>query len=167
MKYRWIALALLPLAVAAQADVTVNFVNPDKFTDIRDNTGFSNKAVLKDIEAYLVTQFGKRMPGRDVVISVSDVNLAGEVEPVGRIGQQLRVMRAITSPSMDLSYEVREGDKVIQQGTATLRSLDYQSDQISPIASSDPLRYEKRMLQRWMDKEFSNTVAATTPGSGR
>lgn len=161
MKYRWIALAMLPLAFAAQANVTVNFVNPEKFSDIRDNTGFSNQAVLKDIEAYLTTQFAKRMPDRDVVISVTDVNLAGEIEPIGRIGQQLRVMRPVTSPSMELSYEVREGDKVVQQGASTLRSLAYQSD-LNSMSNSDPLRYEKRMMDRWMDKEFGRTVAATS-----
>jgi hypothetical protein len=160
MKLCWIALALLPLA--AHADVKVDFVNPEKFSDIRDNTGFTDKAVLKDIEAYLVAQFGKRMPGRDVHISVTDVNLAGEIEPVGGMARWLRVMRTITSPSMELTYEIRDGEKVVQQGMSKLRDIDYQNG-FSSLSSSDPLRYEKHMMDRWMDREFSRTVAPGSP----
>jgi len=162
MKYRWIALALFPLVVVAHADVKVDFVNPEKFSDIRDNTGFTNKAVLKDIEAYLVTQFGKRMPGKEVHISVTDVNLAGEIEPVGGMAQWLRVMRTVTSPSMELTYEIRDGDKVVQQGTAKLRDIDYQNS-FNSMSSSDPLRYEKHMMDRWMDREFGRAVASGSP----
>jgi hypothetical protein len=159
MKYRWIALALLPIAAVAQAEVTVNFVNPEKFSDIRDNSGFSDKDVLKDIDAYLVAQFAKRLPGRDVVVSVTDVNLAGEVEPVRGMSQWLRVMRSVTSPSMELSYEIREGGQVVQQGKARLRDMDYQNG-LSSFANSDPLRYEKRMIDNWLRKEFSPAVAS-------
>lgn len=159
MKYRWIALALLPLAGALQAGVTVNFVNPDKFSDIRDNSGFADKGVLKDIEAYLVTQIEKRVPGRDVVISVTDINLAGEVEPVIGSGQSLRIMRATTSPSMEFSYEVRDGDKVVHQGKAQLRDMDYQHS-VNSFVHGDPLRYEKRMIDEWLRKEFAPAVAS-------
>lgn len=160
MKTRWIALGLLSLAAAAQADVQVNFVNPEKFTDIKDNNGFKQMAVLKDIEAYLVEQVGKRLPGRDVRIDVTDVDLAGEVQPFGHRMQWLRVMRAVTSPSIELRYEVREGGKVVQQGQTRLRDMNYQ-DGFNSFSSSDPLRYEKRMLDRWMKQEFGTTVASS------
>jgi hypothetical protein len=160
MNTRWIALALLSLAAAAQADVQVNFVNPEKFTDIKDNNGFKNMEVLKDIEAYLVEQAGKRLPGRDVRIDVTDVDLAGEVEPFGRRMQWLRVMRAATSPSIELRYEVREGGKVVQQGQTRLRDMNYQ-DGFNSFSGSDPLRYEKRMLDRWMKQEFGTAVASS------
>lgn len=160
MNTRWIALALLSLAAAAQADVQVNFVNPEKFTDIKDNNGFKNMEVLKDIEAYLVEQAGKRLPGRDVRIDVTDVDLAGEVEPFGRRMQWLRVMRAATSPSIELRYEVREGGKVVQQGQTRLGDMNYQ-DGFNSFSGSDPLRYEKRMLDRWMKQEFGTAVASS------
>lgn len=160
MKTRWIALGLLTLATAAQADVQVNFVNPEKFTDIRDNDGFKKMEVLKDIEAYLVEQAGKRLPGRDVRIDVTDVDLAGEVEPFGRRMQWTRVMRAVTLPAMSFHYEVRDGGKVVQQGEAKLRDMNYQ-DGFNSYSSSDPLRYEKRMLDRWMKQEFGTTVASS------
>jgi hypothetical protein len=160
MKPRWIALAVLAAAsAAAQADVQVNFIKSDQFSDIKDKNGFRQPEVLDDIKAYLVAQFDKRLPGRDVRIDVTDVDLAGEIEPVGWGGQWLRVMRSVTSPSIELSYEVREGGKVVQQGKTRLRDMNYQ-DGFNNFSSGDPLRYEKQMLDRWMRQEFSTAVAA-------
>jgi hypothetical protein len=160
MKTRWIALGLLALAATARADVQVNFVNPEKFTDIKDNNGFRQTDVLKDIESYLVEQMGKRLPGRDVRIDVTDVDLAGEVEPFGRRMQWLRVMRNVTLPAMTFHFEVSEGGKIVRQGDAKLRDMNYQ-DGFSGFSSSDPLRYEKRMLDQWMKQEFGTAVASS------
>ncbi|MFT7724457.1 MAG: DUF3016 domain-containing protein [Roseateles sp.] len=164
MKYRWIALGLLAAAAAARADVQVNFVKPDTFSDIKDNQGFRDPSVLKDIEAHLVAQAGKRLPGRDVRIDVTDVNLAGEVEPVGRSGQWLRVMRTVTPPSIELNYEVRDTGKVVRQGKAVLRDMNYQ-DGFNNYFSGEPLRYEKRMIDRWFDTEFGTATAAAASAS--
>lgn len=161
MKFHWIALSLLTAVTAAQADVQVKFVNPEKFSDIKDNNGFrQSDTVLKDLEGYLVSQTEKRLPGRTVHYEVTDVDLAGQVEPVGRRGEWLRVMRSITSPAITMNYEIKEGDKVVKQGQAKLRDMNYQDSGGMSISSSDPLRYEKRMIERWMQQEFSPTVAA-------
>jgi hypothetical protein len=159
MKYRWIALGLLALSAAAQADVKVNFVNPEKFSDIKDNNGFKQMDVLKDIEAHLVAAAGKRLPGRDVRIDVTDVDLAGEVEPFGRRMQWLRVMRTVTLPSIAFNYEVSEGGKVVQQGEVRLRDMNYQ-DGFNGYTGGDSLPYEKRMIDRWFKEQFSPSVAA-------
>ncbi len=159
MNSRSIALALLTLAGAAQADVQVTFVAPEKFADIKDNNGFRQLDLLKDIEAHLVAQAQQRLPGRDVRFEVTDVDLAGEVEPFARQIQWLRVMRTVTLPSITLSYEVREGGKVVRQGQARLRDMNYQ-DGFNRYSSGEALRYEKRMIDRWFEREFSPAVAA-------
>jgi hypothetical protein len=159
MKPRWIALATLAVvASVAQADVQVNFVKPESFSDIKDNQGFRKPEVLDEIKVYLVAEFQKRMPGKDVRIDVTDVDLAGEYEPFFWRYEGLRVMRSITAPSIELSYEVREGQKVVQQGQTRLRDTNYQNG-FNSFDTSDPLRYEKRMLDRWMQREFSTAVA--------
>lgn len=158
MNYRWIPLGLLALSAAAQADVQVNFVKPDTFIDIKDNSGFRDPDVLKDIEKHLVEQAQKYLPGRDVRINVTDVDLAGQVEPIGRSWTWVRVMRTVTLPSISLNYEVRDGDKVVKQGEATLRDMNYQ-DGFNSYFSGENLRYEKRMIDRWFKGEFSAKVA--------
>ncbi|RZL39267.1 MAG: DUF3016 domain-containing protein [Rubrivivax sp.] len=162
MKYRWITLGLLALTAAAQADVQVNFVKPESFIDIKDNNGFRDEDVLKDIQTHLVAQAQKYLPGRDVRISVTDVDLAGQVEPFGRSATWLRVMRTVTLPSISLEYEVRDGDKVVQQGKATLRDMNYQ-DGFNSYFASESLRYEKRMIDRWFQSEFRTATASAEP----
>ena len=68
-------------------------------------------------------------------------------------------MRSVTSPAITLTYEVREGGKVVQHGEAKLRDMDYQNN-FNTYSAGDPLRYEKRMLDRWMQHEFGVKVAA-------
>lgn len=163
MNFRWISLGLLALATTAvQADVQVNFVKPETFVDIKDNHGFKDDDVLKDIEKHLVEQAQKYLPGRDVRINVTDVDLAGNVEPFGRSWAWVRVMRTVTLPSISFDYEVRDGDKVVLQGKAMLRDMNYQ-DGFNNYFSSDTLRYEKRMIDRWFQNEFRMTAAAATP----
>lgn len=158
MTYRWIALGLLALSAAVRADVTVNFVQPETFSDIKDNDGFRKPDQLKDLAAYMVEATAKALPGRAVRLDVTDVDLAGEVEPVGRHGQWLRVMRSVTSPAMTLKYEVREAGQVVRQGEVKLRDMDYQNA-FNNFASGDPLRYEKRMFDRWLKREFGPAMS--------
>ncbi|MFN3860079.1 MAG: DUF3016 domain-containing protein [Roseateles sp.] len=160
MNYRWIVMGLLTLSAAVQAEVKVNFVQPDNFSDIKDNAGFRDKGVLKDIEAHLVKQAQRALPGRDVRIDVTDVNLAGEVEPFWRHAQWLRVMRTVTLPSIEFTYEVREAGQVVRQGEVRLRDMNYQ-DGFNGYSSGDPLRYEKRMIDRWFQREFAPAVAGS------
>jgi len=159
MKYRWIALGLLALSAVARADVQVNFVKPETFVDIKDNQGFNDDKVLGDIKAHLVEQVQKYLPGRDVRINVTDVDLAGRVEPFGHSAVWVRVMRTVTLPSITLDYEVREGDKVVQQGKATMRDMNYQQG-FNNYFSDDSLRYEKRMIDRWFQDQFRTMTAA-------
>lgn len=161
MNHRWIALGLLALTATAQADVHVNFVKPETFVDIKDNNGFRQDDVLKDIEAHLIAQAQKYLPGRDVRINVTDVDLAGHVEPFGPSATWVRVMRTVTLPSISLNYEVLDGGKVVQQGEARLRDMNYQDGFIGYF-SSDTLRYEKRMIDRWFQGEFRTTTAAAS-----
>ncbi|MFG6439621.1 DUF3016 domain-containing protein [Roseateles sp. LKC17W] len=161
MKYRWIAMGLLACGAAAQADVQVSFVKPETFVDIKDNNGFRDEDVLKDIEKHLLAQAQKYLPGRDVRFDVTDVDLAGHVEPFPRVSNWVRVMRTVTLPSISLSYEVREEGKVVRQGKALLRDMNYQ-DGFNGYFSSDRLRHEKRMMDRWFEAEFgaAKSVAA-------
>ncbi len=162
MKYHWmIALGLLAWGTAVQADVQVSFVKPESFADIKDNSGFRDEDVLKGIEEHLLAQARKYLPGRDVRIEVTDVDLAGHVEHFPRVSNWVRVMRTVTLPSISLNYEVREGGKVVRQGQALLRDMNYQ-DGFNGYFSSDRLRHEKRMMDRWFQSEFGVATAAVT-----
>ena len=64
MKFHAIALSLLALAGAAQADVQVKFVSPEKFSDIKDNNGFrQSETALKSWRAIWSARPKSACPG--------------------------------------------------------------------------------------------------------
>ncbi|MFG6466514.1 DUF3016 domain-containing protein [Roseateles sp. BYS87W] len=153
-----VAASLLSVSGDAMAGVKVSFVQPERFVDIKDNQGFRDLAVLPSLERFLVAGFEKYLPGRDVAVEVIDVDLAGDVEPIGHRGQWLRVMRPITSPAVTFKYTVRLGGEVVQQAEVRLRDMNYQ-DGFNPFVGSEPLAYENRMLDRWFQRELAPAVA--------
>lgn len=148
----------LNLMPAAHADVQVKFVEPKKFSDIRGNDGFSSSDVLPELEAHFVAQAAKRFPGLDLRFSITDVDLAGEIEPFGWRLQWIRTLRPFTSPSLTLRYEVLSQGRVVRSGEAKLRDMDY-LDGFNAYPSGDPLRYERRMIDRWMARELAPALA--------
>ncbi|PZP31250.1 MAG: DUF3016 domain-containing protein [Roseateles depolymerans] len=152
------------LAAVAAADVTVSFKEPEKFSDIKDNTGFNRLEVLKDLEAQMKKQAERLLPGRDVSITVIDVDLAGEVEPIWRTGQWVRLLRDITVPAISLTYEIREQGQVVRQGEMALRDINYREG-FNRYPESDPLRYDRRLIDRGFEKEFGAAAVAAVPAS--
>jgi len=153
-----IAASLLLASAAASADVTVNFVKPENFPDMpfspvdRDN-------VLKDISDYFV-KLGRNLPeGTDLRIDVLDLDLAGRLEPSRRGDRDLRILRGTADwPRMTLHFTIESGGKVVNSGDATLQDMNYQSSG-RLTSDSDPLRYEKKMIDDW----FYKAVAPRKP----
>jgi len=154
-----IAASLLLASAAASADVTVNFVKPDNYPDMPFSP-VDRDAVLKDISDYFV-KLGRNLPeGTDLRIDVLDLDLAGRLEPSRRGGRDLRILRGGADwPRMTLHYTIEAGGKVVNSGDATLQDMNYQSNG-RLTSDSDPLRYEKHMIDTWFYKE----VAPRKPG---
>jgi hypothetical protein len=150
---------LLLASAAASAAVTVNFVKPENYPDMpfspvdRDRT-------LKDIGDY-ITSLGTNLPqGTDVRIDVLDLDLAGRLEPSRRGDRDIRIMRGGADwPRMKLHYSIESGGKVVNSGDADLQDMDYQFS-ANRLSDSDPLRYEKKMIDDW----FYKTIAPRKKG---
>lgn len=151
--------ALLLAGGAASAGVTVNFVKPENYPDMPFSP-VDRDATLKDIGDY-ITSLGKNLPdGTDVRIDVTDLDLAGRLEPSRRGDRDIRIMRGGADwPRMTLHYSVESGGKVIKGGDAQLQDMDYQFH-ASRLTDGDPLRYEKRMIDDW----FYSTIAPRKKG---
>lgn len=151
--------ALLLAGGAASAAVTVNFVKPENYPDMPFSP-VDRDATLKDIGDY-ITSLGKNLPdGTDVRIDVTDLDLAGRLEPSRRGDRDIRIMRGGADwPRMTLHYSVESGGKVIKGGDAQLQDMDYQFH-ASRLTDGDPLRYEKRMIDDW----FYSTIAPRKKG---
>lgn len=147
------------LGAAAQAApvVEVVFEKPEGFVDAyqrgRNGSEEELKETLDAIRQIFVEQATRRLkPGDRFKVTVTDLDLAGEVEP-GRSGiLDLRVLRRITWPSMKIRYTlVREGKE--RSAEARLTDPAYQ-DNSGFCSRAGGLCYERQMVSRWMQREF-------------
>ncbi|HEY0588483.1 MAG TPA: DUF3016 domain-containing protein [Pseudoduganella sp.] len=151
----WIAAALLLAAAGAASagGVTVKYQEPDKFSDVpffepdRDQ-------VLKELTTHF-DQLGKQLPAnQQLTITVTDIDLAGRVEPRRRSMHDIRILRGGADwPTMELQYSLQQDGKVIASGTDRLSNMMY-LDRLNHYAGGDSLRYEKPMLDEWFKKTF-------------
>jgi hypothetical protein len=151
-----IAAALLasPLAVIA-ATAQVEFVNPDKFTDAGRKYSYTDRdSNLEALRLHLVKQAAKLLPADETLaISVTDVDLAGMFEPWQRYSNEIRVVKDIYPPRIDLRFKLTRADgSVVKEGERSLRDPGFLSGTTS--YPTDNLKYEKTMLDDWLAKEF-------------
>ena len=143
-------LALLP--AQAYADAQVHFVRPEAFSDA-GGTVRDRDETLKLIERHIKQQAEKYAPGETLVIEVTDLDLAGEIEPYTSRMDRVRVLRSITWPKIDLRYVVSVDGKQSKQGEVRLSDTAYQ-DRMPRYSSGDPIRYEKQLLDDWFKQTF-------------
>ncbi len=144
--------AILALgAGAASAGVTVNYVNPDNFSDL-PFTPWERQAVLDDLAAYFA-ELGKNLPaGQELTVDVTDIDLAGREYPANRGARDLRVLKGGADwPIIELRYTLSANGQVVNSGTAQLKDMTYMS-RINRPSSNDRLRYEKRMVEEWFNQ---------------
>lgn len=158
-----VGLALLwPTLACAQEQpagpVMVEFIHPDKFSDIQEGflrTSVGDNAHLAALRRHLERKAATYLaPGQTLRIEVTDIDLAGDYAPPGHPALlDIRTVSNLYPPRMNLNYELRDGSgAVVRTGEAKLKDLGF--DIGSAGAVSDPLRYDKRMLDKWLRREF-------------
>jgi hypothetical protein len=165
MRGAWaLLLACLPAVVwAAEAPVRVEFIEPAKFTDIRDSRSLrvnpERNQHLKSLRSWFEKQAPKRLaPGQRLVVEFTDIDLAGDYEPiVNPVLADVRIVKSIYPPRLAFRYRLEGADgQVLASGEEVLRDLGFDS---RPVArETDPLRFEKRMLAEWLRETFDDTV---------
>jgi len=139
---------------------TVEFRTPDKFTDVGDNRPASERsrnAYLEDLRKYLVRDAQRLLPqGQRLAIEITDVDMAGDFEPWRMQSVDLRVVRDIYPPRIDLHFRVVGPDgQVLKEGDRKLRDPAYLMTSTAARFSTDPLRFEKALLDAWLRREFA------------
>lgn len=155
MRRTLILIAALASAAAASAGtVDVKFIDPEKFTDARDDA-HRREDVLKTLEERLKELGQKRLPASQALqVEVLDVDLAGDAFPRVAL-RETRVLRGSADwPRLHLRYTLREGDKVIKSGEDRLSDMNYMMGSLR-AGQDRPLPYEKRMLDNWFDERIA------------
>jgi len=159
---RFIALMSFSLSASATlaTNLTVNFIQPEKFTDAAYSSSFSNELqrneVQQDIEAHLQKLAAQNLPANYVLkIDVLDIDLAGRVEPLAfPMQSDLRIVRDITWPRIKLRYTLQNGEQVVKSGEEKIMDMNFMFTN-NRYWSSDRLRYEKAMLDNWFKKSLA------------
>ena len=150
-----------PSTAAATPPVTVVYVRPDRFTDVKgscfgpdDRTG----PILEELASFMRETALRFMPeGSSLAITVTDVDLAGEYEVPVRPPQRCdaRIYRDVYPPRIDLEFRLTDGaGRVVRADRRVLRDSNYLT--WSALPPSDPLRHEKRLLLDWFASEFDS-----------
>jgi hypothetical protein len=140
-------------AGSASAAVTVNYVEPDKFSDL-PFVPWEREDTLKTFTEHFTRLGNSLPPGQDLRIEVLDIDLAGRAIPSVRAGRDMRVLRGQADwPRMQFRYVIEQNGQVLKSGEAQLSSMNY-LDQHTRYFDSEPLRYEKQMIDDWFEKNI-------------
>lgn len=147
---------LLP-ALPAAAGVAVEFVEPQRYTDAASHGYGSERDTLRALEGHFRT-LGERClkPGEQLDIRVLNVDLAGQREWWQRSTADIRVMRDVTWPRLDLDYVWRDGNgRVLGEAkNERLADMAYLWHSAYVRSSYEALPYEKLMLRDWFEQRF-------------
>src|SRR3954464_9487729 len=111
---------------AASADVTVNFTDPDKFTDVRDSVnGRPSQYYLDELTRYVKEESARHLTsGQKLTVTFKDIDLAGDIPP-GSI-HDVRIMKEIYIPRMELHFQLMDAaGAVLKEADRRLVDLNY------------------------------------------
>jgi len=111
--------------------------------------------VMKTLTEYL-QKLGQRylQPDQQLVIDIRDIDLAGRYEPWHSQAYDVRFMRDITWPTIDLSYTLHQPGNPDHQAQERVSDKMYLSRPGRASHSSDRLYAEKAMLDDWFRQRF-------------
>ncbi|MGB9110227.1 MAG: DUF3016 domain-containing protein [Telluria sp.] len=136
---------------SANAAVTVTYVQPEKFSDLPFVT-WEREDTLKTLTEHFTWLGSSLPPDQDLRIEVTDIDLAGRAIPNARAGRDMRILRGQADwPRIELRYAVEQNGQVLKSGEARITDMNYLNHS-NRYFDSEPLRYEKAMLDDWFEK---------------
>ena len=148
------------LSAEPEAPVAVNFADTDAFTDFSNSYSFPDRgrdAYIKELSTFIERRAAARLKGDlRLEVVITDVDMAGEFEPWhGPSAQDVRIVKDLYPPRINLSFRLSRADgTVVAEGDRRLRDLSFMY--AVRMNNSDPLRYEKDLLDRWLGRELSS-----------
>lgn len=148
-----------PRALPADGPVSVDWTDPAKFSEIRQS-GNRWEAERGDwvvqLARYLRQRAATRLPaGQTLDVTLTDIRRAGNYESWhGPRGNDVRIVRDLYPPRIELHFVLHgAGGAVLAQGQRKLSDLGFLQD-ATRLDDSDPLRFEKRLIDDWLRREF-------------
>jgi hypothetical protein len=160
-----LALLFVSLAAAATDDarVSVDWTDPAQFTELKHYRSYRDSRPadwLDPLAKYLRTRAERVLPaGERLEVTFTDVQRAGNYEPWhGPRLDDVRIVRDIYPPRIDLRFRLLDANgAVLREGERTLRDNAFLMR--DGAHETDPLRFEKRLLDQWLRKEFATKAS--------
>jgi hypothetical protein len=144
---------------AADARVQVTWTNPADFSEAKESNGSGlgrepPDQWLGDLAKHLRYRAERVLPtGQSLQVTFTNVQRAGTYEPWrGPQWDDVRIIKDLYPPRIDLKFTLTDASGVVREGTRVLRDPSFM--QRGLLNESDPLRFEKRMLDDWLRREF-------------
>ena len=157
-------IATIGAAIAAAATLsagtsTIEWKNPEKYSDIGEAFGTDGKfdQFKEEIESYVERVAENELPdGAVLKMTVTNVDLAGEFEP-WRIDHDVRIVRDIYPPKMRFNYTLQNNGEVVSEGKENLSDIDFTFNIGRRFFDQDQFFYEKEMLGEWIRNELETS----------
>lgn len=148
-------LLLAPLPAAAQVSVT--FVDPERYTDAesRFGSGLTLRVTLAEIRR-LFTELGDRVlrPGESLAITVLDIDLAGYERP-GLAGPDgLRIVSDVGPPRFRLRYVLKERGRTVLSAEETVSDINFLMRYARSLGGST-FTYERELIRDWLQTRIA------------
>lgn len=177
-KIVWSILLLLsPWAMAETAEqqwptqdgpVTVVWQNPDEFRDVEASSGIQER-YENHVFATLGKQFQKRLSGllkdgEQLTITVTDLDLAGDVRPsFGASASDIRIVKSVYPPMIEFQWALLDQNKqLLDSGEVKIKDLNFENASSSLRYQNDALHYELSMIERWSKRDLPDVLASRT-----
>lgn len=153
-----------PRSLPADGPVAVQWTDPTQFSEIRYSANRREARRgdwVEDLAEYLRRKADKRLPQGDrLEVTITDIERAGDYEPWrGFQLDTIRYMRDIYPPRITLDFKLVGADGSVRaQGTRKLTDMSY-LQRSTPVGNTDPLRYEKRLIDDWLRDELGKPTA--------
>ena len=159
MRHQWGSFLVSCLMAAAgpawaAGTVAVSFVSPSRFSDA-GTTHWDQESNLKVIDEHLQA-LGKRFlrDGEVLKVEVLEVDLAGTPRPSRRDGSEVRIVKGGADwPRVGLRYSLELNGNPVRSAEVTVVDMNYARGFVGS-RRSEPLAYEKNMLEKWFRTSF-------------
>jgi hypothetical protein len=149
-----------PRALPEQGPVSVRWEDPSGFSEIRySHNAFESRRGnwVEELAMYLRDRAQPRLPaGERLDITITNIELAGDYEPWhGLQFQDTRFIREIYPPRLALTFTRTDANgAVIATGERKLSDAGFMMSSSTSGFASDPLRFEKALIDRWLYREL-------------
>ncbi|MEK8050431.1 DUF3016 domain-containing protein [Ideonella sp. DXS22W] len=143
----------LAAGLARAGSVDVSYIAPERHADA--GRGLDAERVRDDLTRLFQSLGASLLPADQALhIEVLDIDLAGELLPMYRTMQEVRVLRGRADwPRLQLRWTLSRGEQVIDSGSATVSDMAYLDH--GDRHADGPLPYETRMLTQWFRARFA------------